>query len=172
MKDVSNYAVEKALQKTKDKHNLSGYYFYGDKQRNIQCKAIPQFPGITTLLELFAVLEVCWSKETAYPSCQHDWVSDDPSYGQCAITATLVYDMFGGTIHKIHVDGGGTHYFNKLNGEYVDLTVEQFDLYDIPVKYEPNEEVPREYCGKNRNTLERYKQLQRNIINYLKMERQ
>lgn len=30
----------------------------------------------------------------------------------------LVYDVFGGTIHRIHVDGGGTHYFNKINGHY------------------------------------------------------
>ena len=118
-------------------------------------------------MELFAVLEKCWSKETAYPSCQADWVPDDPSYGQCAITATLVHDMFGGTIHKIRVDGGGTHYFNKINGQYVDITREQFDLYDLPVNYEPNQEISREYCCKNKNTYERYKQLQRNIMRFL-----
>ncbi len=168
MENVNNIMIEKALQRTKDKHMASEYYFYGDKQKDIQCKEIAQFPGVNTLLKLFAVLEVCWSKETAYPSCQQDWVSDDPSYGQCAITATLVHDMFGGTIHKIRVDGGGTHYFNKINGEYIDLTREQFDLYDIPVDYEPNEEVPREYYGKNKNTLERYRKLQRNIMQYLK----
>ena len=74
--------------------------------------------------------------------------ADDPSYGQCAITATLVHDMFGGTIHKIKVNGGGTHYFNKINGQYVDLTREQFDLYDLPVNYEPNQEISREYCAR------------------------
>lgn len=132
------------------------------------CRPIPQFLGITNLLELFAVLEQCWTKETAYPSCQAEWVPSDPSYGQCAITATLVYDMFGGSIHKIRVSGGGTHYFNRLNGEYVDLTREQFDLYHIPLSYEPNQEVSRAYCGKNRDTLNRYRQLQRNIMNYLK----
>ena len=147
--------VEKAVEAAKKKRRCFGYLFYGDNQKDITCKSIPQFPGITSLLELFAVLEKCWCKETAYPSCQAEWVPNDPSYGQCAITATLVHDMFGGTIHKIKVNGGGTHYFNKINGQYVDLT------------REPNQEISREYCGKNKDTYARYKQLQRNIISFL-----
>ena len=83
----------------------------------------------------------------------------------------LVHDMFGGTIHKIRVSGGGTHYFNRINGEYVDLTREQFDLYGLPVNYEPNQEIPREYCGKNKDTYERYRQLQRNMILFLNAEK-
>ena len=71
------------------------------------------------IYQLFNVLLNVWCKETAYPSCQKDYDYDnDPTYGQCAITATLVYDLFGGTIHKLKVDGGGTHYFNKINGHY------------------------------------------------------
>ena len=92
------------------------------------------------------------------------------TYGQCAITAMLVYDMFGGCIHRIRVNGEGTHYFNKIDGCYVDLTREQFDLYDIPIVYEPNEQMKREYCGKNPDTKGRYHQLQKNIIRYLKIE--
>lgn len=84
---------------------------------------------------------------------------DDPSYGQCAITAMLVYDLFGGTIHRIRVDGGSTHYFNRIDGHYIDLTFEQFDLYKIPVHYEPNEQMERKYCGKNADTAKRYKLL-------------
>lgn len=80
----------------------------------------------------------------------------------------LVYDMFGGTIHKIKVGGGSTHYFNKLNDIYVDLTSEQFELYNMRADYEHNQEVDREYCGKNANTLQRYRQLQWNIMQYLK----
>ena len=97
--------IEKAVEAAEKKRRCFGYLFYGDSQKDIQCKPIPQFPGVTTLLELFAVLEKCWSKETAYPSCQAEWVPNDPSFGQCAITATLVHDMFGGTIHKIKVNG-------------------------------------------------------------------
>ena len=44
----------------------------------------------------------------------------------------------------LKVDGGGTHYFNKIKGHYIDLTSDQFDLYDIPLEYVPNEVVPKE----------------------------
>lgn len=92
---------------------------------------------------------------------------DDPTYGQCVVTAMLVCDLFGGTIHKIRVDGGGTHYFNKIHGHYIDLTREQFDLYNIPVANEPNETVDRQYCGKNPDTNRRYKLLVERITEYL-----
>lgn len=101
-----------------------------------------------------------WCKDTAYPSCQNDYNQEnDPTHGQCAITAILVHDMFGGTIHRVRVSGGGTHYFNQINGHYIDLTSDQFDLYHIPLKYDINEQIAREYCGKNPDTLKRYKLL-------------
>lgn len=78
----------------------------------------------------------------------------------------LVHDMFGGTIHRIRVSGG-THYFNRIDGHYIDLTREQFDLYSIPVDYEPNETMPRAYCGKNPDTKKRFNLLIRNISQYL-----
>lgn len=55
------------------------------------------------------------------------------------------------------MDGGVTHYFNKLDGYYIDMTIEQFVVYDIPVSYEANEEMPRQYCGPNADTVKRYK---------------
>ncbi len=61
-----NYIVEQAVQAAKNKRRRFGYLFYGDSQKDLQCKPVPQLPGITTLLELFAVLEKCWRKETAY----------------------------------------------------------------------------------------------------------
>lgn len=144
---------------------MGGYYGY--EYGNIERKRISNNNKIKTIDQLYSVLRSCWSKETSYPSCQADWVKDDPSYGQCAITAMLVYDMFGGTIHRIRVSGGGTHYFNKIDGHYIDLTREQFDLYNIPVRYEPNEEMDRKYCGKNADTQKRYQMLINNITEYL-----
>jgi len=132
--------------------------FYGEEYSDLK-RIKAGHPKLTTLGDLYGMLRKAWSKETAYPSCQAEWVSNDPSYGQCAITAMLVYDMFGGSIHRIRLDGGGTHYFNKIDGHYIDLTIEQFDLYNIPVNYEPNEEMPRKYCGKNADTAKRYRLL-------------
>ena len=70
---------------------------------------------------------------------------------------------FKSAISKIRVSGGGTHYFNKINGHYIDLTVNQFDLYNIPVEYEPNEEMDRKYCGKNKDTQNRFELLVKRI---------
>ncbi len=136
---------------------------YFGEQLGFTKRLVPGNSQIQTLDDLYKILRKAWTRETAYPSCQKDWVSTDPSYGQCAITAMIVYDLFGGTIHRIRVDGGGTHYFNKINGQYVDLTREQFDLYNIPVSYEPNEEMKREYCGKNEDTKKRFEILINNI---------
>lgn len=127
---------------------------YGD-MKSIEGRYYKQ----VTLDDLYEILRKAWCKETAYPACQEEWVKTDPSYGQCAITAMIVQDIFGGTIHRIGASGEGTHYFNKINGHYIDLTVEQFDLYNIPVSYELNEEMDRSYCGRNEDTAKRYKLL-------------
>ena len=48
----------------------------------------------------------------------------------------------------------------------VGMVIESVD--NIEVAYEPNETMQREYCCKNPDTNARYRQLQRNIIAYLK----
>lgn len=141
--------------------------YYGEEYGQLK-RLKPGNPKLETLDDLFDILRVSWSKETAHPSCQAEWVPNDPSYGQCAITAMLVYDMFGASIHRIRVDGGGTHYFNKIDGHYIDLTVDQFDLYNIPVQYEPNEEMDRKYSGKNADTQKRFDLLLNHITEKIK----
>ena len=66
------------------------------------------------------------------------------------------------------MDGGGTHYFYEINGHYIDLIIEQFDLYNIPVQYEPNEEMDRKYCGKNADTQKRFQLLVSRIAEAVK----
>lgn len=97
-------------------------YYYGEEFGDtIQVKN-SVYEEIKTLNGLFGILLKCWDKETAYSASQADYIKDnDPTYGQCAITAIIVNDMFGGTIHKIKIEGGGTHYFNKIEGHYIDL---------------------------------------------------
>ena len=76
--------------------------YYGEELSGMKRKK-PGNPKLETLEDLYRILRKAWCKETAYPSCQAEWVSSDPSYGQCAITAMLVHDMFGGSIHRIRV---------------------------------------------------------------------
>ena len=124
--------------------------------------------SLNTLDDLYNVLLSCWCRETAYPSCQKDWNENDCSYGQCAITAMLVNDMFGGEIYRIRLDDGGTHYFNIIDGHTIDLTREQFDLYDIPIEYSNAEKMAKEYCGKSEDTRKRYELLKTRIVEHLK----
>lgn len=151
--------------KTKSGRHIS--YYGSDHTSDVQRKDGKEHT-VGSIDQLFDILLNVWCKDTAYPGCQQDYDQEnDPSYGQCAITATLVYDMFGGTIHKIRLNGGGTHYFNRINNHYIDLTRDQFDLYDVPVEYENNEVVPREYCGKNIDTRKRYQLLVKLISEWL-----
>lgn len=161
MEDIYKSLKKKNAERTRRFYTKSGreitYYGY---EYGYMPKVNNIYSSIETLDDLFEKLLLCYSKDTAYPSAQSDYVNDsDPTYGQCAITAMVVNDIFGGTIHRIKINGGGTHYFNKIDGHYIDLTRDQFDLYNIILNYEPNEEIPREYCGKNEDTKTRYNKL-------------
>lgn len=147
-------------------HDRCGHY-RGEELGELQCKEVPQFPGVTTLNELYAVLRKCWRANTAYPDCQSDWRPNDPTYGQCAITAALVNDMFGGSIHRITLKGGGTHYINKINDKWVDLTYEQFSLYRDDYSPTPNRTIPRNRTCQSGNSRARYVKLQQNMMVYL-----
>ena len=55
----------------------------------------------------------------------------------------------------------GSHYYNIIDDEFVDLTVEQF-LGEIP-QYENGEERTREYLLSNKDTKNRYEKLLYNL---------
>ena len=142
--------------------------YYGSEMGNTKRKEQKE-SKIQTLDDLFDALWNSWSRETAYPTCQNEWVPMDRCYGQCAITASLVYDIFGGEIHKIKNRDGSTHYYNIIEGRVVDLTGYQFDLFGIKAQYEKNPIiVQREYCNKNLDTKARYDKLVQNVAQYLK----
>ncbi|MCA9478659.1 MAG: hypothetical protein KC535_05925 [Nanoarchaeota archaeon] len=69
-----------------------------------------------------------WSKETS--SDPNDWTEDNPARGQCAVTALIVQDMYGGNILNMLVDFRGqteSHYMNLVDGKIVDLTGIQYE---------------------------------------------
>jgi hypothetical protein len=76
------------------------------------------------LAELARRLQHIWSQETS--SDPEHWSSDNPSWGQCAVTALIVQDKFAGELLRTMV-GNISHYWNELpGGEEVDLTRQQF----------------------------------------------
>ena len=122
---------------------------------------------LKTLDDLYCILTKAWCRETAYPKCQLDWDGRDPSYGQSDVTAMLVYTMFGGTIHKVSVNGE-LHYFNRIDDVYVDLTREHFDLCNIPFMYEPNLIYSRQNRGRLDGLGKRFELLIKRVTDLMK----
>ena len=120
-------------------------------------------PRIQTLGDLYGVLLHCWKRETAYPSDQQYWTTRCPSIGQCAITAMLVYDMFGGEMYRCN-----NHYYNKIDGHWVDLTARQFWDFGDRCDYTSGRKVYRNRTGQSGHTKRRYDMLVHNIADYLK----
>lgn len=69
-------------------------------------------------------LTECWIKETS--NQPEKWASSNPTLGQCAVTALLVNEMFGGVIIRGEFKNGQTHYWNLIEKNVVDLTRDQF----------------------------------------------
>ncbi len=140
--------------------------FYGAKHLST-LRLQPNGKSVKTLGEIFRVLLSCWSKDTADGRYNESFTRANPSVAQDDVTAMLICDMFGGSIHKVEVDGRA-HYFNKINGNYIDFTREQFENTRTPVCYEPNETVERKSFEENEDQKRRYQLLLSRISEYLK----
>src|SRR3954471_11335838 len=73
-----------------------------------------------------AALQASWSLETS-----GRWLASNPARGQCNVTALLVNELFGGEILKTPLPEGD-HFYNRIDGETIDLTANQFDA---PIAY-------------------------------------
>jgi len=108
------------------------------------------------LAALRARLENAWSRSTsAEPTV---WTPSNPAWGQCAITALIVQEEFGGELLRGQMREG-SHYWNRLpDGTEVDLTLQQFErtpeFADIQAR-------SREEVLRHPDTARRYKLLRR-----------
>lgn len=78
-------------------------------------------------------LRKAWCRETAHPSYQNKWSEDNPSVGQCCVTALVMQDLYGGDIYSCKV-GNHSHFVNIINERIIDNTAEQFGGTD-KIKY-------------------------------------
>jgi hypothetical protein len=96
-------------------------------------------------------IRAAWCAET----CAGEWTPERPSTGQCAVTALVVQDVYGGELLRALVDGQ-SHYWNRLpGGDELDLTRDQFDTF------EPVDTVVRDraYVLSFPDTVRRYRLL-------------
>lgn len=92
---------------------------------------IPRQAILLTLAAVEDALRGAWSLETCDPTDAETWTPENPSLGQCAVTALVIHDLVGGQLLEAEVrkaDGSrqGFHYWNRLPGLDIDLTRAQF----------------------------------------------
>lgn len=99
-------------------------------------------------------LKRAWDAGTS--AAPGEWSPMNVSRGQCAITALVVQDRFGGELLRTTVNGE-SHYFNRLpGGKTVDLTLDQFGG---ALPETPPEVRSRQYVLGFENTRKRYARL-------------
>lgn len=116
------------------------------------------------LPRLLIALKRSWDKETCYPPLQGEWAEKNPAFGQCAVTALIVQDFFGGELlfcdHQNHA-------WNKLpDGTEIDLTQSQFPS-EIILCFDgvmDRQEFLYSEAALNAETLVRYLDLKRKVI--------
>lgn len=111
-------------------------------------------PGRTVLAR--ALRRAWWASTSATPE---EWSPNNPARGQCAVTALVVQDHYGGRLCRAIVNGEA-HYWNVLeDGTEIDLTKDQFD------KFAPSEVEfrHRDYVLSFAETRARYELLLRRL---------
>jgi hypothetical protein len=101
---------------------------------------------------LAIALRRAWDAETSNDPVA--WSPSNPALGQCAVTALVVQDYFGGELLRAEV-AGVSHYWNQLGDRTVDLTREQFAEFNPS----PPDRRTRQYVLSNEDSQRRYRRL-------------
>ena len=139
--------------------------FFGSEKSTMTAET--GLPGIHTPRDLYRVLLHCWSAETCASRMRPHWTPENPTLGQCSITAFLVQDLFGGEVCGVPLKGGFYHCYNVIDGCAFDLTSEQFG--DEILNYENNPEQYRAQHFSIPEKRERYAKLWAALIRYLRL---
>lgn len=110
-------------------------------------------------------IQSSWDTDTAYSSANVSFVNNNPSAGQCAVSAAVLNDYIGGTIKKGTINGAIRHYWNHVNETDIDLTVGQFEgsiqVTDIKL-------VDKQALLRDSNFYHRYIKLKTRVEDFLK----
>ncbi len=107
--------------------------------------------------QVFALLLKAWCAATCAPRMRADWSEENPTLGQCSVTAFLAQDLFGGRVYGVPLGDGNFHCFNVVDGCAFDLTSEQFG--GEPLDYAHAAEQSRDAHFSRPEKKERYELL-------------
>jgi len=120
---------------------------------------------------LTKALHKSWSADT---SSAAGWTEANSTKGQCAVSACVVQDYFGGdilnTVATLPNSETVSHYLNVVDGETIDLTREQFPegtTFTKPATKTGRYASTREYCLSFESTRRRYEKLRSRVASYL-----
>lgn len=122
------------------------------------------YKGIRTPDDLYDALLHLWCAETCAPRMRQSWTADNPTLGQCSITAFLAQDIFGGAVYGVLRPGGNYHCYNVIGDCVFDLTSEQFG--DEKLCYTGNPEQMRAVHFAKEEKRLRYEMLKRMLTEY------
>lgn len=121
-----------------------------------------------TLRALYRTLKRVWCRETCAPRLRGDWSEENPTLGQCSITAFLVQELFGGTVYGVPLPDGNFHCWNEIGPCRFDLTSEQFGAEKLD--YENNPVQRREEHLSDADKRSRFELLKRRLEELSKEE--
>lgn len=107
-------------------------------------------------------LKKVWSAETCAPRMQADWSPENPTLGQCSITAFLMQDIYGGKVLGVPLNDGNYHCFNAVGDCVFDLTSEQFQ--GVTLNYNDCPEQSRETHFAKEEKRQRYELLKQRLL--------
>ena len=132
--------------------------YYGSEQWG----GVPLSTGVyKTPDDLYRALLRCWRAETCAPRMRDQWSPENPTLGQCSITAFIAQDIFGGEVFGIPMKGGNFHCFNVVGKCVFDLTSEQFG--DEALDYSSGQPQSRERHFGKAEKLARYELLKKSL---------
>ena len=123
IKEKEHFAMIKKIEGTGYKYDPK-YRFYGWEYAD-DIKPIKDC-GAATIGEFYLACLDAWNLQTCSERLRPGWSEDNPSVGQCTITAAIVHEFFGGEVLGLPLLEGGMHSFNRLDGKIIDLACEQF----------------------------------------------
>ena len=141
--------------------------FYGYKDCDVSA-ICDEYYGIKDPKDPYDSLKQIWSADTCAPRMRDRWTKEDPSLGQCSITAFLVQDIFGGKVYGVPLNDGNYHCFNVVDGHVFDITSEQFDH---ELNYTLEHEQFRKVHFSKTEKRERYEILKRRLKEYCEKKR-
>ena len=118
-------------------YRMDTYGFYGHETADVKARTA-EYPGIVTPKDLYRALWPLWTRETCTARMRDSWTEENRTVGQCAVTAFLAQDIFGGRVWGIPLPDGGVHCFNAADDCVFDLTSDQFgdQQLDYTLRYE------------------------------------